>query len=40
MKHEAEREIEDGADDDRDDVVSPSADRNRQEPGIGATLQT
>jgi len=39
MKHEAEREIEDGADDDRDDVVAPAADRDRRRPGIAAALQ-
>ena len=39
MEHEAERKIENRANDDRDDIVAPAADRNRRSPGIAAPLQ-
>src|SRR5262245_42254854 len=39
MKHEAERQIEDGSAYQRDDVAAAPADRNRRRAGIGAALE-
>src|SRR5258706_15681630 len=39
VEHEAEREIEDDADDHGGDVVLQSAFRNRRSPGIAAVLE-
>src|SRR5262249_51654286 len=39
MKHEAQRQIEDGSTYQRDDVAAAPADRNRRCAGIGAALE-
>jgi hypothetical protein len=39
MEHEAERQIDDRADDDGDDVVFGAADRNWRGTRIGAAFQ-
>src|SRR5262245_48505487 len=39
MEYQAERQIQNGADDDRGDIVLASAQRNRQPAGIAAVLE-